>query len=168
MRFWTKFDHQFISYFFPSCWNFTWTRAADSVIKDIKAARYGWPYCRFHYFIGPVYSNDWFTAKTARFFMGPWSPSSFAGLEGLPSAALIRFIEAFWCGVAWILGCNQWLVSAFAGHWKSRTVWDCFGRGKSYIYIIFSIGELPQVEIPQPVFLVQGHQGICSALCLQS
>ena len=32
----------------------------------IKAARYGWPYCRFHYFIGPVYSNDWFTAKTAR------------------------------------------------------------------------------------------------------
>lgn len=25
-------------------------------------------------------------------------------------------------------------------------------EGKSYIYIIYSIGELPQVEIPQPVF----------------
>ena len=37
-------------------------------------------------------------------------------------------------------------------------------EGKS----IYSIGELPQVEIPQPVFLVQGHHGICSALCLQS
>lgn len=185
MRFWTKFNHQFISYFFPSSQILV---GPEPLILWLKRLAMVDPTVVFIILLVP-YIPTWFTAKTARLngSRNDKPPSRLRVHEvHLASKISIAIWWLCWLGrttfssshqihrsVLMQCGLDSWLqpVTCFCFCWTLE-IKDCpglFWQRESHIYIIYSIGELPQVEIPQPVFFgARSPRHLFCKKCLQS